>query len=236
MSDDRIFADGIFRIIAGDQTLACIPISWHCPVSPAVVAAAALGALLIDWRSSGVQELVTSLHHAGDPPIIYLAVGDDEFSGLDALARGARGILHKSAAPDDVIKAIHVVLNGGIWAPRQTVVAAWFHQTRKQSSVAPAAPIADPGLTRRELEVLAHAAAGLRNRDVASVLTISEATVKAHLTSIFQKLGLRGRARLAAAYHGLVTSSPQRITGKHPSARAGLGRTTFGGVVRRPAN
>ena len=53
-------------------------------------------------------------------------------------------------------------------------------------------------------ESLRYAAAGLGNKEVASRLSISEATVKVHLTHIFQKLGLRGRGELAAAYHGLL--------------------------------
>lgn len=48
-----------------------------------------------------------------------------------------------------------------------------------------------------------HAAMGAGNKQVAKQLAISESTVKVHLTHIFQKLGVSGRAQLAAAYHGL---------------------------------
>jgi DNA-binding CsgD family transcriptional regulator len=53
-------------------------------------------------------------------------------------------------------------------------------------------------------EVFQHAATGKGNKELAVALAVSEATVKVHLTRIFQKLGLRGRAELAAAYHGLL--------------------------------
>src|SRR5207245_250205 len=63
-------------------------------------------------------------------------------------------------------------------------------------------------LSKRESQIFRHAAAGLSNKELAGRLSISEATVKAHLTSIFQKLGLRGRTGLAAAYHGIDPPSP----------------------------
>jgi len=57
-------------------------------------------------------------------------------------------------------------------------------------------------LSRREREIFRHAASGLANKELATQFAIEEATVKAHLTRIFQKLGVRGRAELAAVYHG----------------------------------
>lgn len=59
-------------------------------------------------------------------------------------------------------------------------------------------------LSDREREVFRHAAMGLSNKELAQRLAVSQATVKAHLTSIFQKLGLRSRAELAAAHHGML--------------------------------
>jgi len=59
-------------------------------------------------------------------------------------------------------------------------------------------------LSSREREVFRHAATGLSNKELADRLAISRATVKAHLTQIFQKLGVNGRAQLAAVYHGVV--------------------------------
>ena len=64
-------------------------------------------------------------------------------------------------------------------------------------------------LSKRESEIFRHAAAGLSNKELADRLAISQATVKAHLTRIFQKLGLRRRTGLAAAYHGLIPPSPE---------------------------
>ena len=61
-------------------------------------------------------------------------------------------------------------------------------------------------------EIFLLAATGLANKELASRFAIGEATVKAHLTRIFQKLGVRGRAELAAVYHGVVPMRPPRPT------------------------
>ena len=236
ISDDRIFSKGIQGIISADRTLACIPLSGHSPVPAVAIRAAALSVVLIDAGSRGGRELCETLTHDGDPPIMYLALRDDERWAVDALVAGARGVLLKSAPPEDLTKAIHVVLNGGVWAPHQILVAAWLNQTQQRSKRGRVLPIVASRLTPREMEILRHAATGLGNRELAFTLAISEATVKAHLTSIFQKLGVRGRARLAAAYHGIVSVAPTHLDAKRVPLPAAIGRTTFDGVVRRSAN
>ena len=83
-------------------------------------------------------------------------------------------------------------------------------------------------LTPREKDVLALLADGYRNREIADRLAISRATVKAHLTQIFQKLGVNGRAQLAAMYHGVFPNDGRVLT-KLPAN----GRTTPGTGLRR---
>ncbi len=133
---------------------------------------------------------------------VVIADVPDDGAATEALAAGARGVVYASESPADILKAVRLVERGGVWAPRHVVVAAW---TRLRSAEPPAAhPGAIDRLSSREREVFRHAARGLANKELASELAISEATVKAHLTHIFQKLGLRSRSELAAAYFGIV--------------------------------
>jgi DNA-binding NarL/FixJ family response regulator len=60
-------------------------------------------------------------------------------------------------------------------------------------------------LSRREQEIVQLVVEGLSNLEAANRLGITEATVKAHLTRVFQKLALRGRTQLAACYHGRLS-------------------------------
>ena len=120
------------------------------------------------------------------------------------MSAGARGIVYLTAPLADVAKAVDIVRQGLVWAPRYLVAAAWMqHLNAAPASTADIRTVFDERLSRREREVFCQAALGLGNKELADRLAISHATVKVHLTHIFQKLGLRNRAELAAAYHGI---------------------------------
>jgi DNA-binding NarL/FixJ family response regulator len=143
-------------------------------------------------------------------------------------AAGARGILTTSARPADLVKALRMVHQGEIWARRQ-VMAAWIeHLARDYRDRSDGESLLAGRLSDREREVFRLAATGLGNKELAERLAISQATVKVHLTHIFQKLGLRGRAELAAAYHGLASpsrSAPRRSPSWPPTQEVGAVET-----------
>lgn len=201
-SDDNIFSDGLRRIITTDASLIYIALPPGMPIEAAVTSAAT-DVLLLDVRVENAYQVCERLQQAeGHRPVILVQLPVDDAPATQALATGARGILQHNARPADVPLAIHTVARGEVWAPRHIVVAAWLHALNPVAAKRDARLNFDAAhLTSRELEVLHHAAAGLGNRELAERLAISEATVKVHLTRVFQKLGLRGRARLAAIYH-----------------------------------
>jgi DNA-binding NarL/FixJ family response regulator len=123
---------------------------------------------------------------ADDPHVGAVIVYSWSFAAdhVDAArAAGARGVLAKSMTADDLVDAIRLV------ADDQEVVSTSFGRAVRQPW-----PGHDFGLTLRESEVAAFLAQGLRNRDIAAALWVSENTVKTHLKSIFQKMSVRSRA------------------------------------------
>ena len=118
--------------------------------------------------------------------------------------------LDLTGVQEDLVKAVCVVSEGQVWA-RRDVLARMEHRAASSVAVRGGEPILQR-LSDREREVYREAAMGLSNRELAKRLAISPATVKAHLTSIFQKLGLRRRAELAAAYHGMLPPSSGTLT------------------------
>jgi DNA-binding NarL/FixJ family response regulator len=127
---------------------------------------------------------------ATDPRVnvVVLTAFSDRERILDAIDAGAVGYLLKDAEPDELIRGLEAAARGeSPLAPKaaQALVAA---RTQEQS---------DPELTRREREVLALLADGLPNKLIARRLDISEKTVKAHLTNIFQRIGVSDRTQAA---------------------------------------
>jgi DNA-binding NarL/FixJ family response regulator len=153
--------------------------------------------------------------------VIFVGAPDDDAWATAVLSAGARGILTRTADRDDLIKAIEVVRDGGIWARRRWLNACVLHIVGASKHQHAAQDTLEARLSRREREVLLHAATGVGNKELAERLSISEATVKVHLTHIFQKLGVPGRAALAATYHQVGVDV--RIPALAPS-----GRTTNG--------
>jgi DNA-binding NarL/FixJ family response regulator len=206
LSDDRLFCEGLLRIIGAESSLAAVGHDEEPALRPALRAARP-DVLLVDSRMDGALGLCAALKREGGPAVVLVAADDGDDWGMGALVAGARGILAKSARPEDLVKAVRVVHEGQIWA-RRHLMAEWMARV-PEATTRPAGESIVGRLSKRESEVFRHAATGLSNKELADRLAISQATVKAHLTRIFQKLGLRGRTGLAAAYHGLTPASPE---------------------------
>ena len=129
-----------------------------------------------------------------------------------ALRVGASGFLLKDKAPADLVSAVRAVAAGAAWLDPVVARGLLDEFAARPDEVRPA-PAALATLTRREREVLALAATGLSNVEIARHLTVGEATVKTHLGRVLTKLGLRDRAQaVAAAYQtGLVSPGRPRV-------------------------
>jgi DNA-binding NarL/FixJ family response regulator len=136
--------------------------------------------------------------------ILTMLEGDEHVFG--ALRAGALGYLLKSDPSDELLRGIRIVAAGGAsLAPsvlRRLVARLALDFSPRRSK----RPAAFDLLTSRELEVLQLVAEGLSNAEIASVLHLSEATVKSHVSGLLMKLGLRDRVQaVVTAYRaGLV--------------------------------
>jgi DNA-binding NarL/FixJ family response regulator len=139
---------------------------------------------------------------ANDPHVGAVAVYTWSFTAerFDAArAAGARGVLAKSMPAEELVDAIQQI------AHEHEFVSAHFGRNVRQPW-----PGHDLGLTLRESEVALFLAQGLRNRDIASALWVSENTVKTHLKSIFQKTAVSSRAEAIVRITHDTSFSPKR--------------------------
>lgn len=130
--------------------------------------------------------------------VVTLSSVPNDVEGLHAINAGARGYCHLLAVPELLREVEQVVAHGGLWVGPdlvQRLVAATRVVLDRNPGVG-AAPVDLSVLSEREAEVARAVAAGRSNKEVADQLHISERTVKAHLGSVFEKLGLRDRVQL----------------------------------------
>ena len=124
---------------------------------------------------------------------------------IEALQIGARGIVIKDALSDHLQTAVRTVVAGDYWIGGKRVVnlVSALHTLMQQAAVPTRKTY---GLTPRELEVVGCSVEGCSNRDIAKQFTLSEETVKRHLSNIFDKTGVSTRLELAlfAIAHTLV--------------------------------
>ncbi len=146
-------------------------------------------AVLVDLRTPD------DLPRGGAP---VLALTRNREDAADALSRGARGALLRTAAPRRIRAALHAVADGLV-AIDDDIADAILPHAR------PVVELIEP-LTVRELEVLHLLASGMTNKEIASRLGISDHTVKFHVNGILGKLGVDSRteAVVQAARLGIV--------------------------------
>jgi len=127
---------------------------------------------------------------------IILAAEIETSSMVEAIQFGARAVVLKSSASDVLFECIRNVMAGRCWVGNENV-SSLMEVVR---SLLPPHSAGDRprafGITRREMEVIAAVVAGYTNKDIAEKFSISERTVKNHLTNIFDKLGLSNRLEL----------------------------------------
>lgn len=137
------------------------------------------------------------------PSVAVLTTFDLDEYVYGALEAGAAGFLLKDTPPDDILRAIRVVADGGgMLSPAVTrTVINRFH--RPDASRTRAARTAAARLTPRDRQVLDALADGLTNADIGALLGLRESTVKAYVSRILTELGVTNRVQAAMVAHDL---------------------------------
>lgn len=141
----------------------------------------------------------------GDLDILVASPKPNDEQGRQFLAAGAKGYIHAYSSPEGLDTALKVVANGGVWmgASLLTRLLQQLHRGAAVAAVADSAAWAT-NLTPREKEVAERAARGLANQSIADELGITERTVRAHISAVFEKLGVADRLMLALLVHGIT--------------------------------
>lgn len=159
--------------------------------------------LLGNRSSQNLFDIVSSLKATcPNLPIIVIGSGMEEEAILKAITLGAKGYVDASASSADFEQAIRIVYQGSVWAPRPVLSVFIERMTDSPRNQLVTDRLA---FTSREKEVLQLLTGGRSNKEIAAELFIEERTVKAHISKLMRKSGVRNRLELSvhAVKHSL---------------------------------
>jgi DNA-binding NarL/FixJ family response regulator len=202
VDDHRVVAEAVARLLQSDPALEVVALAATAPEGIALTRLLRPSLVVMDIGlpgMDGVEATWTLQHQLPEIPVLILTMFEQEAYAVDALRAGAAGYLLKTATSRELIDAIHAVCAGkGLIYPRvpSTALArAISGRTAELTS-----------LTRREVEVLQMAIAGMEVEEIGRRLLLSPHTIRNHLKTVYRKLGVRNRTEAAvhAMRRGLV--------------------------------
>jgi DNA-binding NarL/FixJ family response regulator len=201
VDDHAIVRRGLDQLLSGTDDLVVVGAAADGSEAIEVVLQTQPDVVLMDLQmpgTDGVTAIREILTQGSDAQVVVLTSFSDSERIIGALDAGAVGYLLKDAEPDDLLEGIRAAARGE--SPLHPKAARQLLTSRSSRA---ATPVTD--LTPREVEVLRLVCQGLANKQIARRLGISERTVKAHLTSTFQRIGVvdRTQAALWAERHDL---------------------------------
>jgi DNA-binding NarL/FixJ family response regulator len=173
-------------------------VTGECPNEPetlrrAVGSGADLVIMDLDLDAGWVappEKVEHLLAAANGCPLLIVTCGGEPKAMAAALQKGVAGVVLKSSPADVLKRAVRAVLAGGSWIDR-SIMSSILRPAPKEDHVVHA-----DRLTRREGQIVELVTLGLQNKKIAERLSITETTVRHHLTSIFEKLAVTNRMEL----------------------------------------
>jgi DNA-binding NarL/FixJ family response regulator len=196
--DHPIFRDGLRKLLTLEEDFRVVAEACNGKEALEVLEEYQPDILLLDLNMPGLDGLkaLDKLQNSRTKTkVIVLTASEDTNQFVQAMKLGSCGIVLKQAATEGLIKSIRKVHSGETWLDSHITQAITPQYSSLESSPLESRDRAP--LTQREREIVALAAQGFKNREMAEKMFIGEQTVKNHLHNIFEKLGVSDRLELA---------------------------------------
>jgi DNA-binding NarL/FixJ family response regulator len=193
VDDHTVVRDGLCRILQTEPGLKVVATAASGVEAAHIVRQVKPDIMLLDIYMANASGLdVLREFPEQHTRFLVLTAAVNRIDLLQAVRLHAHGIVTKDAPIETLIKAIHHVAAGEYWIPRDLLDSV-AQQSGNRSTH-------EFGLTERELDIVDEIVAGASNKSIANKLSISELTVKRHLTNIYEKVGISSRLELATFF------------------------------------
>lgn len=144
--------------------------------------------------SEGPKSIGHFHHHYPQIPVVVIS-GEESRSQMEKVMNyGAMGFICKSSSASIMLSALNLVLSGGVYIPLQ-MLHHYDVMAEKEPAITDRRRLHtnENGLTRRQMQILKHLAAGLSNKEIAEITNLAEGTVKIHVAAVYQALHVSNR-------------------------------------------
>ncbi len=197
VDDHQVVREGLRRILELDKEIEVVGEARSGEEAIAKATAVAPDVVIMDVRMpecNGVEATAALQQKLPQAKVLILTVSEENEDLFNAVRAGARGYLLKSAELDGIVSAIRVVAAGDVIIT-PVMAAKMMNELRHVSKNKTKDEVE---LSDRERQVTQLVAQGANNKEIAASLSVSEATVKAHLKAILEKLHVKNRAQAVA--------------------------------------
>lgn len=197
LDDHTLFRDGLRRLLDTEPDIDMVAEAKNGDEIVPLIEREQPDVLLLDLNlqhENGLDLLPRLLEQFPELKVLVLTASINQEDRVNSIKLGARGVVLKYAAAENLIKSIRKVAEGEMWVDHETTKKL-FEELADKRGPRTESPL--DLLTEREREVTALVGEGMRNKEIADRLFISERTVKTHISNIFQKLDLSDRLELA---------------------------------------
>ncbi|HZQ28836.1 MAG TPA: response regulator transcription factor [Acidimicrobiales bacterium] len=191
LADDHVLVrEGLVKLLGNTADLEVVGAAGNGAEAVGMARAAQPDVILMDISMpvvDGIEATRRILLEQPEARVVILTSFSERERILDAIDAGAVGYLLKDSEPEELVKGVRAAARGESPLAAKAATAVLGARARASS----------PELTAREREVLTLVAGGMANKLIARDLGISEKTVKAHLTNVFQRIGVQDRTQAA---------------------------------------
>lgn len=199
VDDHSIVREGLKLILETDERFAIIGEAENGRIALELLEELDPDVILMDLNMpvmSGLEAMKVMKDHQKQVPVIILTTYNEDEMMVNGLALGAKGYLLKDTNRENLFRTIESAVRGE--ALLQADILAKVFEAKNREEAAGHRETDEPSLTEREILILQFVARGYKSKEIGFDVGISERTVKAHLTNIYNKLGVDSRSQAVA--------------------------------------
>ena len=194
VDDHSLFRESVSRLLENSPELHVVGQCATVEEARQLLTAMPVDVVLLDYdlgEESGFRLLAEMKRGASVTKVLMVTAGLSDEMTLQVMQAGAAGVFLKHNSPEQLVAAIHQVMNGGLWLNASAMEGLLAEKRNRSGLFERGRP-----LTPRQSEVLRGILDGLANKEIAWKLKTSESSVKAVIQELFHKAGVRTRSQL----------------------------------------